>query len=480
MPPESPVKFEAMGLNAYTSSDCNSLPSFAGVAAPGQNGDNNIEEAADGHNNKENNFCDATPNNSLALCDNQNNPPPPRILLVDQISPGISSCSDWQQLGAEVQVENKIARRCSYEEMVHEDPDDHDLDMMTSSGDLAMSSSHSPSPEELWKQSALKITQWAITLQEIFNEREQNVQASFLNNKCLCHKATNIVRRLIRLENAMIYNNEGKINDDDDETTSNYNDHSAILEEVQSALRAGISIQISKPNEAVIELASTSLETALLSCDKVTYIKSAFESIVKHVNDLLNVPKCGHGTNSNLLDDTDRIRDVSPTRLMEQDEEEDIRIRVESMLSGKDDNDSEDGDDELEDEEEMEVGGTGSNTPRTARKRKQFLKKNSHQTGSSSSQTTASPSKRPRKLKSPIPTSGLLLSSSSGNGNNSSSSSFLSLSAPAKICQNNSPALDLLETKKKVQRNSLYHWVLWREALRGEKDRTTPRKLSFT
>ena len=76
--------------------------------------------------------------------------------------------------------------------------------------------------------------------------------------------------------------------------------------------------QISKPNEAVIELASTSLETALLSCDKVTYIKSAFESIVKHVNDLLNVPKCGHGTNSNLLDDTDRIRDVSPTRLMEQ------------------------------------------------------------------------------------------------------------------------------------------------------------------
>ena len=47
--------------------------------------------------------------------------------MVDQISPGISQ-SDWQ-LGAEVQVENKIARRCSYEEMVHEDPDDHDLGM---------------------------------------------------------------------------------------------------------------------------------------------------------------------------------------------------------------------------------------------------------------------------------------------------------------------------------------------------------------
>ena len=98
----------------------------------------------------------------------------------------------------------------------------------------------------MWKQSALKITQWAITLQEIFNERQQNVPSSnFLNSKCLCHKATNIVRRLIRLENAMtnptmIY--EGKINDDD--TTSNYDDHTAILEEVQSALRAGISIQV--------------------------------------------------------------------------------------------------------------------------------------------------------------------------------------------------------------------------------------------
>merc|ERR1712150_320793 len=166
----------------------------------------------------------------------------------------------------------------------------------------------------------------------------------------------------------------------------------------------------------------------------------------------------------------------------EQDEEEDIRIRVGSVLSGKD-NDSEDdgdGDDELEDEEEMEVGGlgvggTGSNTPRTARQRKQFLKKNSQNSGGSLF-TTASPSKRPRKLKSPIPNSSGGLTSVSANN-----SSFLSLSAPAKICQNQSPALDLLETKKKVQRNSLYRWVVWREALRGEKEAIkTPRKLSFT
>ena len=91
---------------------------------------------------------------------------------------------------------------------------------------------------------------------------------------------------------------------------------------------------------------------------------------------------------------------------------------------------------------------------------------------------TSSPSKRPRKLKSPIP-SGSFHYGSSGHhtpmsmGSGCSALGLMPMSAPAKICQT-SPALDLLENKKKVQRNSLYHWVLWREALRGEKDRTNP------
>ena len=91
---------------------------------------------------------------------------------------------------------------------------------------------------------------------------------------------------------------------------------------------------------------------------------------------------------------------------------------------------------------------------------------------------TSSPSKRPRKLKSPVP-SGSFHYGSSGHhtpmsmGSGCSALGLMPMSAPAKICQT-SPALDLLENKKKVQRNSLYHWVLWREALRGEKDRTNP------
>jgi hypothetical protein len=213
-------------------------------------------------------------------------------------------------------------------------------------------------------------------------------------------------------------------------------------------------LQISKPKGTVIERATSVVDAALVSCDKDAYVKSAIESITKLVDDLLHVPTCGHASNANLLDDSDRIGDVSPTRLMEQDEEEDIRAQMASMLHKGDDDDDEEEEEEEDDEDEMEIEGSSSTTsPIITRKRKQLIKSLSPPTS-----PTSSPSKRPRRYKSPLHFS----------------------SAPSKFCQTASPALDLLETKKKVQRNSLYHWVLWREALRGEKDRVTnPRRLSY-
>ena len=68
----------------------------------------------------------------------------------------------------------------------------------------------------------------------------------------------------------------------------------------------------------MISKSSSVVDAALISCEKVAYVKSVIDSIVKLVNDLLHVPTCGHANNGNLLDDTDRIRDISPTRLMEQ------------------------------------------------------------------------------------------------------------------------------------------------------------------
>jgi hypothetical protein len=60
---------------------------------------------------------------------------------------------------------------------------------------------------------------------------------------------------------------------------------------------------------------------------------------------------------------------------------------------------------------------------------------------------TSSPSKRPRRLARP-------------------STSSSTTTTPTK-----SPVLELLQSKKKGQRSGLYQWVLWREALKGEKDR---------
>lgn len=139
-----------------------------------------------------------------------------------------------------------------------------------------------------------------------------------------------------------------------------------------------------------------------------------------------------------------------------KDEEEDIRSRVASMFQNDEESDDE--------EEDMET-----NSPRSARKRKQLKH------GKNVTSPTSSPSKRPRKLNKMTAASvstSVFATPPNGQGSGAAAAGSMIMSAPAKMCQS-SPALDLLESKKKVQRNSLYHWVLWREALRGEKDRAT-------
>jgi len=395
----------------------------------------------------------------------------PVLFVDDHVSPGMC----W--LGAEVQVENKIARRCSYEEMVHEDTEEVPVPTGNGYGDQSHAS------DDIWYQAVLRMTQWAITLQEVHDERSRGSIIS--SKKCLCHKASAIGQKLTHLATLLLNQLQQEDASSGNKTDSAQQLHQdfdlmKIVDDVQSALRAGVSIQISKPHEAVISKTVSVVDAAMVACDKIAYVQSAVESIVKLVDILLNVPTCGHANNSNLLDDSDRIRDVSPTRLMEQDEEEDIRSRVASMFQNSSGNSD---DEDTEDSDEEDSMETGNSTPRVARKRKQLLKSGGAGSGNgfggrNLTSPTSSPSKRPRKLKSPVP-SGSFHYGSSGHhtpmstGSSCSALGLMPMSAPAKICQT-SPALDLLENKKKVQRNSLYHWVLWREALRGEKDRTNP------
>ena len=145
------------------------------------------------------------------------------ILFVDDpVSPGISS---W--LGAEVQVENKIARRCSYEEMVHEDYQDIPLPPACGSGQVL----------DHWYASVTRVTQWAITLQEVADERKNLAN---LSSKCLCNKAAAIVQKLQNLMQFLICEE----NSAEDNSSTAQDDLSLCVDDVQSALRAGVSIQV--------------------------------------------------------------------------------------------------------------------------------------------------------------------------------------------------------------------------------------------
>ena len=148
-------------------------------------------------------------------------------------SPGISEC--W--LGAEVQVENISSRRCSYEEMVHEN--ENDLGRESNPGP--------PDSEDVWYQAVLRITQWAITLQEIKDE-PKTTGLPGISNKCLCHKASGIGQKLNHLTKVMLNIVEKKNNEDTNEEICDDDepdyDLMQLVNDVQSALRAGVSIQV--------------------------------------------------------------------------------------------------------------------------------------------------------------------------------------------------------------------------------------------
>ena len=147
---------------------------------------------------------------------------------------------------------------------------------------------------------------------------------------------------------------------------------------------------------------------------------------------------------------------IRNAKIIFQEEEEDITVRVASMLHDADDDDSVFEDDMETDDNDLKSSPSTSASASTSRKRQ--LAKNSRSPPTSPTYV-GSPNKRPRRLR---------------------PANAVTNSAPPKIhTAIASPALELLETKKKVQRNGLYHWVLWREALRGEKDRviTNPRRL---
>ena len=89
--------------------------------------------------------------------------------------------------------------------------------------------------DDIWYQAVLRMTQWALTLQEVYDERSRSNIIS--SKKCLCHKASAIGQKLTHLTNVLLHQ-------DTSDSQPDQFDLMKTVDDVQSALRAGVSIQV--------------------------------------------------------------------------------------------------------------------------------------------------------------------------------------------------------------------------------------------
>merc|ERR1712242_139498 len=106
-----------------------------------------------------------------------------------------------------------------------------------------------------WYHAVTRITQWAIILQEVYEERVSSSTGSGLpttgsfiaTSKCLCHKASTIGQKLAHLENLMLQlivqeqHQQQHQHATTTEASEELNDIVQTVDDVQSALRAGVS-----------------------------------------------------------------------------------------------------------------------------------------------------------------------------------------------------------------------------------------------
>ena len=111
--------------------------------------------------------------------------------------------------------------------MVHEDTEEV---LVPTSSDQSQHGS-----DDIWYQAVLRMTQWALTLQEVYDERSRSNIIS--SKKCLCHKASAIGQKLTHLTNVLLHQ-------DTSDSQPDQFDLMKTVDDVQSALRAGVSIQV--------------------------------------------------------------------------------------------------------------------------------------------------------------------------------------------------------------------------------------------
>ena len=172
---------------------------------------------------------------------------------------------DETDIGAEVvlcgsDMSPKLSRRCSYEEVVHPDNDcSVHLDSM--------------------KLCLLKLTHWALALQNVYEDQRQEVGKAC--SKCVCAKVENVQEHLTLLQLTF-----------KEVLSKNLNllDLAVSMQKVQSILRSHVTIQVSAMPDFEAQSKADYVVSKIV--DIGGYVEDAIGSIRGLVNDIMNIHGC--------------------------------------------------------------------------------------------------------------------------------------------------------------------------------------------
>ena len=229
--------------------------------------------------------------------------------MISYTTKSISELTSKKATEEEIQIQHSnnqnqsYSHRCSYEEMVHVDTDvdEEELDSQANfEADSSFESKTNNGSTNLdainsLRKSLVRLTQWALTLQEVYEERETIGLLHPEGFNCNCKRALNINESLSELESEFLHAIEhidhSQLKNDDTKTApTSLQQLKKKQSEVQNILRTHVSIQVSRPPGK--ETRSKAAYVVGEVINHKAFVHDAINSVKNLVNDLLNTDSC--------------------------------------------------------------------------------------------------------------------------------------------------------------------------------------------
>lgn len=443
-----------------------------------------------------------------------------------------ADCVEGEKTFTTLTSRTDYSRRISYEEMIHaeDDSDEVQTSEVSYSSALALADGSLAACLTVLTEWGLTL-QNILGERENKNEDDEDFlscpYAAATSTKCLCAKAEFVVGELKALERRYldaIAVTDGLLTSiGPDLIDTAVRDISAALKRIQGHFRSHISIRASLVTSADRDRAAVLVSNV---CDVRAYVRDATNTLIQLVNDLLGVTSCrcqtdlvfrmkhrkpfGQVSDSEDADSADsdeEDEDVVKPRELTPEEEEAIRVKVASMLgqsgnrnsvpgkawaacSEDEDMTSEESDDGEDDEKDSE-SDDDYDKENSNRFTNNFANSNHFAAATKDSAATISVRRVTRKRKTSKVPPGATASSTSNPSTQAPNpvlkdpqhSPTSPTSSPRKRARKfrassapcggyDASAMILLEKNRKGPRaHGLYQFVLWREALKAEKER---------